>query len=49
MGFGVYPDLSLSAARQKEMKPDRFAAQGIDPQTHQQEQITKALENTGRC
>ena len=47
MGFGGYPDLSLSAARQKRDEARRLLAQGIDPQTHQQEQITKALENTG--
>lgn len=47
MGFGVYPDLSLSAARQKRDEVRRLLAQGIDPQTNQKEQLAKALENTG--
>ena len=31
MGFGVYPDLSLSAARQKRDEARRLLAQGIHP------------------
>lgn len=44
IGFGVYPDLSLSAARQKKDEARRLLAQDIDPQNYQQEQISKVLE-----
>lgn len=46
MGFGAYPDLSLAAARQKRDEARNLIAQGIDPQDHQQAQITKVLETT---
>ncbi len=46
IGFGTYPDLSLSAARQKRDEARCLLAQGIDPQEHQQKQAIQLFETS---
>lgn len=42
MGFGSYPEVSLSQARERRREARALLAQGIDPQAHKEEQATIA-------
>ncbi|MGN4956754.1 integrase domain-containing protein [Aeromonas sp. 23P] len=46
ISFGAYPDVSLSAARERRREARALLAQGIDPKLHKEEQaaIVKAME-----
>ena len=45
LGLGVYPDLSLGAARKKAQELRIVLAQGIDPQEYREERQRKAAES----
>lgn len=42
LSFGPYPDVTLSAARERRRQARALLAEGIDPQLHQQEQVAIA-------
>ncbi|MFM5700587.1 MULTISPECIES: integrase domain-containing protein [Aeromonas] len=42
ISFGAYPDITLSAARERRREARALLAQGIDPKLHKEEQIATA-------